>query len=236
LSDVELQHGVSVLKQSLKETIPESDRQIIQLQFAQLRTIELLHSIFKSSTVAEGISTLETEIKAVELLHKMLMEFTENTESFWRLINWVVVSYYWIFLGTLGQIAPTTYVPTGDFVSVDFNQPMKYSANSNIFANDTLFQSYASYLTDVLLPMLGLLIPFKLQFQSLNDTNRFAPPPTTFTRSYIYQFPGLKAGWAFSTFTVVFTFVSGAFKATLFLVELWGKREAGGTFLEDIYN
>lgn len=71
LSDVELHRVIWILKQSLKETIPDSDRQIIQLQFAQLRTTQLLHSIFKSSTIAEGIGTLETEIKVLELLHEL---------------------------------------------------------------------------------------------------------------------------------------------------------------------
>jgi hypothetical protein len=155
-----------------------------------------------------------------------LLGFNGNTDEFWRLLNWVVVSHYWIFLGSLGQVVPTTYVPTENWVYPDFSQPTAYPSTYNIFVNNTLFQIYSAYLRETIMPLLGFALASP--FQPLSETNHLNPSMSTFLRSYTCQFPKLKGGWIFSVFAVDFAFISGAYKLAMFLAERWEKRNETG--------
>ena len=68
-----------------------------------------------------------------------------------KFLNWLFVSYYWLFLQDFGQVAPTTY-PYTDFVYngpglVNLSQPaITHASTNNIFVNQTLFDIYDSYM------------------------------------------------------------------------------------------
>jgi hypothetical protein len=156
-----------------------------------------------------------------------LLGFDGNIDAFWKLLNWTVVSFYWLFLGGFGQVVPTTYVPSRNPLYPDFSLPTAYSSAYNIFVNDTLFQIYAAYLREIM-PLVDFPFGDLPDFQPLNETNYLNPSISTFLRSYTCQFPQLKNGWFFSVFAVVFAFISGAYKLIIFLAELWEKRHETG--------
>jgi len=61
------------------------------------------------------------------------------------------ISYYWIFLYDLGQIAPTTYsysdiIDNGPGVVNLSQAPKTHTSTNNIFINQTLFDIYYSYI------------------------------------------------------------------------------------------
>lgn len=75
----------------------------------------------------------------------------------WSIVNWVVVSYYWVFLRNFGTLAPTTYgflhrPPEATIVafgSPNFSDPIPHNATNNIFVNRTLFQTYYDILRNI---------------------------------------------------------------------------------------
>jgi hypothetical protein len=75
ISDFELQNVLFNMQQSLRKDngfiISVEDKELIQLQFAQLQTINFLHTIFLSSTILEGINTTQTTFAAEQLLRNM---------------------------------------------------------------------------------------------------------------------------------------------------------------------
>jgi hypothetical protein len=75
--------------------------------------------------------------------------------DFWKLINRLMISFYWSYLADLGQIAPTTYMPSAYSVTADFTQPTLYPPTNNIFVNNTPFQLYSSYLNDTIFPFVN---------------------------------------------------------------------------------
>jgi hypothetical protein len=72
ISDFELKNVLfNTLSKDNRSIIPDGDKQIIQLQFAQLKTINLLRRIFESPTILEGIDTAQTMFIAERLLCDM---------------------------------------------------------------------------------------------------------------------------------------------------------------------
>jgi len=115
--------------------------------------------------------------------------FFDPTLDIWRLINWIFVSFYWLILHDLGQIAPTTYAYEayniiGDPIGVpNASIPAAYHPpTNNIFINDTLYQIYASYMRNDLVPLGQLLsVP---DFMPLDDSNQLQTLDCRFLRSY----------------------------------------------------
>jgi len=91
----------------------------------------------------------------------------------WRLINWMVVSLYWIFLADLGQTSPITYNVGGGYRTL--------SDTYNIFVNSTLFGDYESFLREIIVPLLRYNLP---EFEEIGDNNRLNMMDVTFVRSY----------------------------------------------------
>src|SRR5579862_9537149 len=90
-----------------------------------------------------------------------------------RYMSWLIVSYYWTILASLGQVAPINYPPLRfaalpDF-RVDFTQPTSYSETNNPFVNQTVFENYSSFLQETILPLLNYSSP---TLAELNDMNR----------------------------------------------------------------
>lgn len=118
-----------------------------------------------------------------------------NPIDYWRLINWLFVSWYWIFLSDFGHNAPTTYVyvkPSNIFsnayyVTPDFATATQYPPTNNIFYNDTLFEIYSDYLVNTLYPLAPLFGQGVVQvptFNPLNDNNRLEAISMSLLTSY----------------------------------------------------
>jgi hypothetical protein len=103
--------------------------------------------------------------------------------DFWELINWLYVSFYWTLLADLGQTSPTTHNPFSGTAEHYFSQAIKHSSTNNIFVNNSLFSQYSLYMTNTVMPLLGM--PSVLtEFAPLTEQNQLEPVPTTFARSY----------------------------------------------------
>jgi hypothetical protein len=119
----------------------------------------------------------------------LVHNFFDPNLDIWGLINWIFVSFYWLILHDLGQIAPTTYAYEnyniiGDPIGVpNASIPATYHPTANnIFINDTLYQRYASYMRDELVPLGHFLsVP---DFMPLDDSNQLQQIETKFLRSY----------------------------------------------------
>ena len=184
------------------------------------------------------IDTNRTLIKDLNFANTLLADsillvrsFASQEIDFWKLINWFVVSFYWLSLYELGQIEPTTYTPqTLIDVGVcipDFTQPTFYSPTNNIFVNNTLFQIYSEYFRTTIFPIFNFSAP---EFLQLNETNRLQPRDITFIRGYNCQERNLKSGWYFSVFAVDFAFITGAYHLLIFIIGIMEKRRRKGVF------
>lgn len=119
-------------------------------------------------------------------------ESSFGVDEFMKLLNWVVVSHYWITLYDLGQTSPTRYNETADLSRPQFsNGYTAYRPTNNIFVNDTLFQIFSSYARETVFPILqdaeyinSSQISQLPEFLPLNESNRFEPANTTLIRSY----------------------------------------------------
>jgi hypothetical protein len=106
-----------------------------------------------------------------------LEKTTSTTFDFWKLTNWVFVSFYWTVLADLGQIAPTI---NDQLTGV----PRSFPANNNIFINDTLFHIYTLYLQNTVLPILNASASVFQPFNNLTPENSLKAVDSTFIRSY----------------------------------------------------
>jgi len=146
--------------------------------------------------------------------------------NFWELMNWVFVSQYWLLLVDFGQSAPATfqYDDAGNLLSYG---PVRYSAENNIFVNETLFHSYNSYLRSTILPLFNYTVA---EFLPLNDTNRLQLQPNTTTLKYLYTCTDLKLKTPLSLIVSVIVadwgLISPAFSIFFFLLGAWKLRKA----------
>ena len=152
----------------------------------------------------------------------MRLEIGDPEFDFWQFMNWIVVSYYWLFLYDFGQTSPT-YYDFSDYEGIpNFSVPVFYSSTNNIFVNSTLFSIYSSYLTDLLSLMPGL----RPEFLPLDSNNSLRPTATTFLRSYSCaqrQFqPWINA--AVSVLVADYVFIAGGYTLVATIASWWQKR------------
>lgn len=133
----------------------------------------------------------------------MRLAFGNNSIDIWQLLNWLVVSTYWILLPDVEQIAPTTYPYVQSpvwqgYPSSSFLTPTQYPPTNNTFYNETLFGIYSTYLNETIIPVFNsyynLNVSIPLGELSLEDDNRIQPIPMTFVRGYFCTERVLKAG------------------------------------------
>jgi hypothetical protein len=108
---------------------------------------------------------------------------------FWKLVNWIIVGYYWTILNDLGQISPTIYAPIPpqplpDWYQINFSHATSLPSTNNIFLNETLFDIYSTFLSEIILPNFHLRSP---EFLSISSKNQLQPRIVTFVRSYTCQ-------------------------------------------------
>ena len=135
----------------------------------------------------------------------------------WRLLNWVFVSFYWVFLGSFGQVEPTTY-PLAAILTTspipDFSRPSFWTSSNNIFVNNTLFEIYSPYVLDIF----ALETNQTIQFMPLDQSNRLEPQEITFIRGYQCQQRQLKHGFIFSVLPSVLAPLTSAWALLMFVV------------------
>jgi hypothetical protein len=119
-------------------------------------------------------------------------DFGNNTLSFWRELNFVLLSNYWMTLYDLGQISSVVCLNPANL-----SDCTEYPSSYNIFVNNDLFQSYSSYFINTTFGEKS-----GIKFLPLNDVNRLQPVNTTILRSYSCSARQIK-GW-FNLFVSVF--------------------------------
>lgn len=147
-----------------------------------------------------------------------------NNLDIWKLINWLIVSFYWTVLADVGQINPTTYAPNSNLVSdlsVNLTAATLQPFSNNIFINNTLFQIYSEYLINTVLPLVRLPIPPTSTF-ILNDPNRQQGWEMTIFQSYSCMVRELKSPLAFivSVGAADYAFIKAAYSIFM-LVAAW---------------
>src|SRR5438105_2636238 len=151
--------------------------------------------------------------------------------DFWKCMNWLIVSWYWIFLADLGQDSPLTYywpVLQMPWLSApDFSKPFQHSATNNIFINETLFSIYSDFMRKQILPFLKINAT-TAEFAPLHDS--FIFPPTSLMRSYNCIERRLKPPFTaiFSIVVADYAFIMGGFSLFLFISSWYQKRTGRG--------
>jgi len=175
-------------------------------------------------TSPSDLSTANTLLNpTLKLLH------IDDPTTFWLLVNWVLVGYYWTVLNDLGQISPTIYAPIPsqplpDWYQVNFSQATSLPSTNNIFVNETLFDHYSAYLRDVILPELGLL--HTPGFPTITFENQLKPRVITFVRSYTCQIRAFKSPLEaiVSIAASIYVFTATSFNIALIIAGIARKR------------
>lgn len=148
--------------------------------------------------------------------------------DFWKILNWIFVSQYWISLYDLGHIID---------LSDDYSPDSNSNIFNNIFINDTLFEIYSSVLNDTLIPYYQewfinyLPIP---SFLPLNATNRIFPVPTTLSQTYSCSERKMKPWFTafISVFAADYALIGTAYKIFIFIAGYFQQRkDEGGELL-----
>jgi hypothetical protein len=149
--------------------------------------------------------------------------------DFWELINWLYVSFYWTLLADLGQTSPTTHNPFSGTAEHYFSQAMKHPSTNNIFVNNSLFSQYSLYMTNTVMPLLGM--PSVLtEFAPLTEQNQLEPVATTFARSYSCTLRTLRSPLTalVSVLVAEYAFLQGAYSLFLFVAGWYQKKRVRG--------
>jgi hypothetical protein len=145
----------------------------------------------------------------------------------WKLMNWLMVSYYWIWLYDFGEVAPTYYNYTTQGLP-NFTAPLPSKSTNNIFVNETLFEIYSSYLRQTIFPFLatyepGIELP---EFLPLNDENTLHPVDMSLLRSYSCTERRPK-GWVslvISVMTADYALIFGMYHMIKWIAGWWHNR------------
>jgi hypothetical protein len=183
------------------------------------------------------IDLMQTSFDDLNLANTILaptlqfMRTTTKDETFdiWRFLNWIVVSYYWVFLADFGHVAPTSYPLTPEGRNDLFQPGFLYPSTNNLFINETLFEIYSTYLRTVILPFLQLSAPNLTlpAFLPTTDTNSLQPIDTAIIRSYTCLERHLK-GWGSALISVLvadYALIGGPYAIILFVLGCIQKRK-----------
>jgi len=196
-----------------------------------LSTGEIDHTRTSEADLAAATTLLDP---AISLLRLRALQGGINLD-FWEFINWIVVSHYWTFLAIVGQVSPTMYPPISspyfpEPFTANFSHPKTYPTTNNIFINATLFHIYSTYLTNTILPILGIASP---RIAALDDVNKLQPSNRTFLRTYVCQIRQWKDpfGAFFAVITSVYVFTTGPFNAIILIARYFETRNKDQGYL-----
>lgn len=161
--------------------------------------------------------------------------------DYWRLINWIIVSDYWLTLYDLGQTSAILSYAAAPPLRFNLSAPIIQNETYNIFVNDTLFKSYSSFLLTEILPYWASGLPFpsndaaaNIEIQSLSESNHLKPIPTPLYRTYSCSQREMKEWFSLliSVFAADYAIIGGTY--SIFLgVAGWiqGRRDARECYL-----
>jgi len=188
---------------------------------------------FTATGEIDHTHTTQANLDAANSVLNPTLAYMQNATQqpdfdFWKFINFVSVSYYWVFLADFGQVCATAYqfTPEGNY---DFSQPgMALPSSNNIFTNGTLFEIYYRYLQATVIPFLRMSAPNLTMpvFLPVNDSNRLEPVDTLILRSYACTQRQLK-GWESFVISVLvadYALIGGAYTILIFIIGRWQKR------------
>jgi hypothetical protein len=152
----------------------------------------------------------------------------DDSFDIFTLLSWTFLSYYWILLADLGQIAPTAY----DITVPNNPHPVPFSSNHNIFVNTTLFETYFQYFNRTIIPLsqkLGFNPPNPV---ILNNDNRLTSVETTLLRSYSCSKRQAKSPVSLivSVITADYAFIIGGYQLILYITGWFQRRKDDGKF------
>ena len=201
-------------------------------------TFNVTGEVDTTRTSKENQSTVEKLLAPTILLIKLRGAENGIDVDFWKLLNWVIVGYYWTILNDLGQVNPTVYAPIPpqplpSWYQMNFTQGTRLASTNNIFTNSTLYHLYSTYLNDTILPVLN----YSARDLPVNLEIPLQPQVTTFVRSYNCQIRQWKAPFeAFvSIVTTIYVFVTGAYSFFIFVSALLEKHFANARGQSFVY-
>lgn len=106
--------------------------QVIPITFLATGEIDLTRTSLQNLTMANTL--LAPTISILELVT------SGSSLEFWELANWVLVSYYWLYMTDLGQTAPTYYTHLPDPFRVTVRQ--SHILRKTIYLSMILFSTY----------------------------------------------------------------------------------------------
>lgn len=195
---------------------------LLGISFLPTGEIDLAHTSQTDLDMADSI--------LAPTLEYMFTVTQTTTFDLWKFINFVFVSYHYVFLSDFGQIYTTSYLSTPGGLP-DFSQPgFQIPASNNIFVNETLFDLYNTYLRTTILPFFQLYIPnFKIpDFLPINETNSLQEIDTTFLRSYDCTQRQLRGGGSvfISVLVADYALIGGPYTFFIFIAGwLYRRRE-----------
>lgn len=204
---------------------PAGDHWRLEVSYANISgsSPQYLHIAFLPNGSIDTTHTNPDDLEqASTLLEPEFSNLSNQTKvnfDYWQLINWLYVSYYWLYLADLGTVAPTIYYrsPNGNIV---FSSPTTYPPTNNIFLNSTLFHIYSSIAQNTILPMLNLTLG-ELVFPTTRDDVQDLPE-TTFVQNYLCTERRLKSPLSFliSVIAADYAFIMGGYSLIIFVAEL----------------
>ena len=214
----------------------------IRYTYTGSQDIQHLAIRYLSNGDIDRILTSNTTLATLNWLFEPAIALFRNAASrqgitldYWEFMNWVVVSEYWILLHELGQTQPTMYPPMRDAplpepYTADFSRAIFFEPTNNIFMNASLFDIYSTYLSNTILPLIGLP---SVQFDPLTEENKLNAAPTTIVHSYTCQVRQLKEPVTafFAVLTTIYVFTTGPFHLIIFIAAWFKTRRNEQGFL-----
>lgn len=207
----------------------------IRYTYTGSQDIQHLAIRYLSNGDIDRIRTSNTTLATLNWLFEPAIALYRNVASrqgimpdFWKFMNWIVVSWYWILLLELGQTQPTMYppvtnVPFPELYTGDFSRTIFFEPTNNIFMNASLFDIYSTYLSNTILPLVGLP---SFRFDPLTEENKLNVATTTIVHSYTCQVRQLKEPVTafFAVITTIYVFTTGPFHLIIFIATLFKTR------------
>jgi hypothetical protein len=136
---------------------------------------------------------------------------TGNTVHALQFFNWYIISWYWVLLVDFGQTAPVIY-SNDDAFGLAYTFPPA----SNIFLNETLFNTIYSFAKQFIFPLLnGTTPPTTTFLESGNQWQLLQTRNVTFVRNYSCIQRQFK-GWWTAFVSVLYTFTVVPYSLLIF--------------------
>ena len=194
---------------------------------------------FLSTGEIDFTRTSELSLNIIEIILKPSLNSLKEVATkrgvdvdFWKLVNFIFVTYHWLILANLGQTSPTIYAPivfpaAPEWYRVNFTQVRSYPPTNNILVNETLYDIYTGYLGETILPLLNYSSP---EFTPLGDANRLQLEETTFIKSYNCQVRKWKSPLValFSIVTTATVFITTPYGIVILIATRVQKRNPKG--------